>query len=264
MNDAGAIYFGKVAHRRLRPVEHRFSYRVFSFLIDLDRLDELSAGLKLFSRNRFNVFSFFDRDHGHDAPADLAEHVRSALRNAGLPADGRILLLCYPRLFGYAFNPLAVYYCHDASGKLTAIMHEVRNTFGGRHSYLIPTMEHDEVIHQEAEKVFHVSPFMPMEMIYRFRLTRPGERLSVVIRESDREGEIFQAALSGERAPLDDRALLGALLAYPLMTLKVIAAIHWEAIRLLLKGMRLLKGAPDPANAVSLVPPADAPWRKAA
>lgn len=250
---AGALYLGRVTHRRLKPVGHRLCYRVFSALLDLDRLDELDRNLRLFSRNRFNLFSFHDRDHGDGKPANLAAYIRATLHAAGLAADGRILLLCYPRILGFAFNPLAVYYCHDAAGSLSANIYEVRNTFGGRHSYLIPAPGDGEIVRQKADKVFHVSPFMEMATRYHFRLTRPGSDISVAIRQTDAEGGVLHATFAGARAEMTDKALFGAFLAYPLMTLKVVAAIHWEALKLLLKGLKLVKGAPDPKAPVSVI-----------
>lgn len=252
-NHQSALYFGRIMHRRLKPVAHRLEYRVFSMLVDLDELDQLDAKLAFFSRARFNLFSFHDRDYGDGAPNDLAAHIRGVLAGAGVAAEGPIRLLCYPRMLGYAFNPLAVYYCHDRTGALTAIIYEVRNTFGGKHSYLIPVEGDADIIRQTADKNFHVSPFMPMDMRYHFRLTRPGDEIAVVIRQTDAEGAVFNAAFTGARVELTDRALLRAFFAYPLMTVKIIAGIHWEAIRLMLKGMKLLKGAPDPARPVTII-----------
>lgn len=259
-----ALYFGEVSHRRLKPVGHVLRYRVFSALFDLDQLDELDRRLKFFSRNRFNLFSFHDRDYGHGKPSDLAAYVRATLKDAGVAADGRIGLLCYPRILGYAFNPLAIYYCENRAGGLVAIVYEVRNTFGGRHSYLIPVEGTGDVVRQGADKVFHVSPFMEMETRYEFRLSRPGERVAVAIRQSDAEGAMLHATFAGERRPLDDRTLLKAFLRYPLMTVKVIAAIHFEAVRLLFKGLRLRAGAPDPVVPVSVVRSNETARRKAA
>ena len=265
MSAAGALYFGDVAHRRVKPVGHRLKYRVFSLLLDLDRLDALDRSLRFFSRNRFNLYSFHDRDYGHGRPGDLAAHIRATLTAAGIAADGRIRLLCYPRILGYAFNPLAVYYCENAAGDLAATIYEVRNTFGGRHSYLIPVEGGGAVVRQDADKVFHVSPFMEMATRYEFRLTRPGARILVAIRQSDAEGPVLYATFAGRRRRLDDRTLLKAFVSHPLMTLKVIAAIHFEALRLFFKGLRLRAGAPDPAAPVSVVRPArKAPERRAA
>lgn len=250
-----ALYHGRVMHRRLRPVSHRLDYRVFSMLIDLGRLDELDKRLKYFSRNRFNLFSFHDRDHGAGAPCDLAEWVRDVLRDEGLPADGAIRFLFYPRILGYAFNPLSVFYCHDATGDLVAIIYAVRNTFGGRHAYLIPVEPGatGADVRQAADKVFHVSPFMEMATRYHFRLSRPDARILVAIRQHDAAGPIFNAVFAGEAEPVTDGALKRAFFRYPLMTVKIILGIHWEALRLLAKGMRLLPGAPDPAHPVTVV-----------
>lgn len=258
------VYEGVVAHARFKPVRHRLTYKVFSFLLDLDELDEAAASLRFFSRNRFNLFSLYDRDHGAGRSGGLAAHVRETLAEAGLDGSGRILMLAYPRMLGYAFNPLTVYYCHDCSGALAAILYEVRNTFGGRHSYLIPVEDTGETIGQAAGKVFHVSPFIDMDMRYRFTLSRPSDRVSVFIQTSDADGPVLNASFTGKAAPVTDRKLLALFFRYPLMTFKVIAGIHWEALRLLLKGLRLRPGAPAPARGVTVVPASEKHPRKVA
>lgn len=260
MTDAlrSSAYVGRVNHRRSRPVEHQLEYRVFSLLIDLDELDDLDAKLTFFSRGKFNLFSFHDRDYGTGAPANIAAHIRKSLSEHGIAANGRIALLCYPRILGYAFNPLAIYYCRDASEKLVAILYEVRNTFGAKHSYLIPVVDGETgVIRQHADKVFHVSPFLDMAMQYHFRLSPPAEKISVAIRETDREGPILHASFHGDRRALSDGALLKLFFTYPLMTLKVIVGIHFEALRLIAKGLKLRPGDPTPAHPITLaLPPA--------
>ena len=260
-----ALYVGRVIHTRLRPVRHRLGYKVFSMLIDVDELGALDRGLSLFSRNRFNLFSFHDRDVAAGG-GDAAGETRAAMAAAGVDAGGPLKLLCYPRILGYVFNPLAVWYAHDRAGRLSAILYEVRNTFGGKHSYLIPvgTEQGGSIIRQSADKAFHVSPFMEMETRYHFRLTRPGESLAVAIRQTGAEGAILNAAFAGTRRALDDRALAAIFLAYPLMTLKVIAAIHWEALKLMARGLRLRPGAPDPAEPVTVVRAAMEKARRAA
>jgi hypothetical protein len=222
-------------------------------LIDIDRADDAGRTLKLFSVNRFNLFSFHERDHGCDDEAPLAARIRATLWGAGFRGDGRILLLCYPRILGYVFNPLAVYYCHDGEGRLEAVIYEVRNTFGGMHSYLIPVEDDAPIIRQSADKVFHVSPFMDMDHRYNFRLKRPGDDIAVAIHQTDASGPIFNAAFSGAREEATDASLARAFLRYPLMTLKVIAAIHFEAAKLFLKGMRTRKAASEPPGPVSII-----------
>lgn len=264
MSDPAArLYHGAVTHRRLKPVGHAFAYRVFSMLIDIDRIDEIAEKSRWFSRNRFNLFSFHDADHAFSQEDAVSPGVRTTLRSHGYRGDGRILLLCYPRILGYVFNPLSIFYCHDARGRLEAVLYEVRNTFGGRHSYLIPAEDDAEVIRQSADKRLHVSPFMDMDHQYAFRLSRPGETLSVFIHQTDREGAIFNAAFAGRAEAMTDAALLKAFFRYPLMTVKIIAAIHFEAGRLFLKGMRLKGRGADPAEPVSAAPRTSAQKRAA-
>ena len=251
--NAARIYEGVVTHVRLKPVRHKLRYKVFSLLVDVDRLEELGAGLKRFSYNRFNLFSVYDRDHGAGAQGGLAAHIRNTLSGAGIDAGGRILMLCYPRMLGYAFNPLTVYYCHDGDGALAAMIYEVRNTFGERHCYLIPVDNGAGKIDQAAEKVFHVSPFIDMDMNYRFLLTPPAANIRVHIETGDAEGPVLTATFAGAASEATDEKLLGLFLRYPLMTFKIIAGIHWEALKLLAKGLRLRAGGPPPQRAVTVV-----------
>lgn len=237
------LYFGHVMHHRLIPVRHRFVYRVFSLLIDLDQAPDIAGRSWLLSHNRFNLFSLHDRDHGERDGSPPRPWVERRLAAQGLDLDGgRIFLLCFPRLLGYVFNPLSVYYCYHRDGRLAAMVYEVKNTFGEQHAYAIPVEPgHDAAtaLSQSCAKTFYVSPFIAMKAEYRFRLEEPGERLALAIRERVEEGRLLIATITGRRAPLDDRRLLRALLAYPLMTLKVILAIHWQALRLWRKGLRL-------------------------
>jgi DUF1365 family protein len=247
-----ALYHGIVTHSRLTPKTHVLTYRIFSLLLDLATLDAQVAPLRLFSRNRFNLFSFHDRDYG-DGSGDPLGWAKRQLREAGLPAEGcNVKLLTMPRLLGYAFNPISIYFCFDAAGSLIAILYEVNNTFGQRHSYFMPveTMR-DGVVHQGCAKNFHVSPFMDMNLHYDFTVRPPEETLLLRIDVSNPRERVLTAALSGRRAVLNDSSLWRALMSYPLLTLKVMAGIHWEAALLWLKGMRIRKCPAPPAEAVS-------------
>ncbi len=250
-----ALYFGRVMHKRLRPFVHRFAYRVFSLWLDIDAVADLSRRLRLFSHNRFNVFSFFDRDHGPRDGRPLRDYVETTLGEAGIALDGgRIHLLCFPRVLGYVFNPLSIYFCRHADGRLRAILYEVTNTFGDRHSYLLPVdggRDSDEPITQACEKVLYVSPFIDMESQYRFRVKEPGERLSILIRQDVAEGEQLVATLTGTRAVLGDRQLAQAFVTHPLMTVKVMGAIHWQALWLWFKGATFHRRPAPPSEPVS-------------
>lgn len=234
-----ALYWGKVMHARWRPVQHRFSYRVMSLLIDLDRLNEANRQSRLFGVNRAALFSFHERDHGEGRSACLSQHVRELAAERGIDlSGGRILLLCYPRLLGYVFNPLSVYFCYGASGDLALLIYEVRNTFGEMHSYVLPVQDARPgcTIRQSRAKEFYVSPFMEMETHYRFSISPPEQDVMVRIVQTSEQGAMFAAAFRGRRRPLTSHSLLAALFGLPFLTFKVIAAIHWEALRLWLKG----------------------------
>lgn len=250
-----ALYLGRVMHARLKPFRHRFAYRVFTCLFDVDGLGALDQKLRLFGHNRFNLFSFHDRDHGARDGSPLRPWVEARLAEAGLSLKpSRIELLCFPRLLGYVFNPLSIFFCRDDKGDLAAVVYEVKNTFGDQHSYVLPvparTGSSAPVIHG-TDKKFYVSPFIEMDCTYRFRLTEPGEQLAVLIRQADAQGELLIATLTGNRVNLDDRAIARAFIRHPLMTVKVMVAIHWEALWLWVKGARLVP-RPAPAGAANL------------
>jgi uncharacterized protein len=255
MTTNSALYCGTVIHRRLRPRRHQLRYSAFWMLLDLDEIDELTGRLWLFSRRRFNAVSFYDTDHGEQIGEPLRQQIEHHLSKAGLDLDGgAIQLLCMPRIFAYGFNPLSLYFCHRANGALAAILYEVRNTCGERHSYLIPVRTIDSaVIRQSCDKCFYVSPFMDMNLRYDFRVLPPSEKVSVVISASDAQGPQLVASLIGRRATLNDAAILGLLLRMPFLTLKVIAAIHWHALRMWAKGFAVKPRAPKPTRPVTTI-----------
>jgi uncharacterized protein len=249
-----ALYTGTVAHRRLRPRPHRLRYRVFSLLLDIDEIPALCARLRLFSHRRFNLFSFDERDHADGSGGSLRDWVEGRLGQAGLDLDGGpIRLLAMPRVLGYGFNPISVWFCYRRDGDLIALLHEVHNTFGERHTYLLPVAADDRAttISQSCAKTFHVSPFMAMDMRYDFRVHAPDETLSLAIRGSDADGPLIVASLAARRNELTDAALLRAFVRTPLLTLKVIGGIHWEALRLWIKGIRLHARPPAPDHPVT-------------
>jgi DUF1365 family protein len=240
-----AIYTGWVMHRRLRPRVHAFRYRVFAMLLDLDEGPRL--GLRLFGWNRRGVFSFRDRDHGDGR--DLRVWLDALLAQHDIVADGKRSVLCYPRILGFVFNPLSVWFCHAKDGALKAVVYEVHNTYDERHAYVL-AVTGDAPVKHGCEKLFYVSPFLSRDCRYTFRVTPPGRRVAIAIREEEAGHAILHASFSGAYRALTDGALLKMLLAYPLMTLKVVVAIHYEAVRLMLKGVKRHPHAPKAVYAV--------------
>ena len=242
--DAAALYVGEVMHARLKPVGHRFTYRVMSLLIDLDRLEVANRQTPLFGVNRRALYSFHEADHGERDGSSLRLYAQRSAAEHGIDlTGGRVLLLCYPRLLGFTFNPLSVYFCYHASGHPVLLIYEVRNTFGDIHAYVLPVVLGDispAGIRQTRDKRFYVSPFVEMAMRYHFRLTLPKDHVKLRILETDSEGPLLSATFNGYRRILNTQELLRSFFSLPMVTLKVVAAIHWEALRLWLKGMRLV------------------------
>ena len=249
-----SLYRSEVMHRRLFPVRYRFAYRVYSLLLDIDRLDEAAAGSRVFGHNRPNLFAFYDRDHGPRDGSALRPWIDALLSRAGIElAGGRVELLCFPRVLGYVFNPLSIWYCHHRDGSLRAVLCEVSNTFGESHAYLL----HDHgrpmqwPVRDQHDKDFHVSPFIGMDARYHFRLGEPGEQLQVMIREFQDDALMLAAAQVGHRRPFTTGELLKAALAIPFMTFKVMALIHWQALKIWLKGARFYRKPAPPTEEVS-------------
>ena len=267
---ASGLYPGVVTHTRLKPRRHALAYRIFMLLLDLDELEALDRKLKLFSLKRFNLIGFDPRRHGDGSATPLKAQVEAQLAAAGITHGGPIRLMAMPRILGGGFNPISVFYCHRLDGALSAILYEVNNTFGERHSYLIAAPEPDlrsgskneefgdtPVLKQACDKGFYVSPFMDMDLTYAFRLRPPAgidrEPVQVLVDVDDAQGRVLATGFAGTRQALTDANLLRAWLTHPWMTLGVVAAIHWEALFIWLKGEPIRQRPAKPKWAVTVV-----------
>ncbi len=250
---AAVLYPGEVIHQRLNPFGHRFSYRVFSLLLDLDRLCEIDRISRLLSVNRAGLVAFHDKDHAELGNETAREYTDRLLAGAGLPRRAaRVLLLAYPRILGYVFNPIAVYFAYDELDRLVALIYGVRNTFGERHSYVAlvePGDLSEAGIRQSRRKRFHVSPFIGMEARYHFRILPPGRSVRLRIHETEAGAPLLAATFSGNARSLTTTNLIACLLQFPFMTWKIIVGIHWEALKLWAKGARFISGPPAPETA---------------
>lgn len=244
------FYTGHVVHSRVSPARHRFRYRTFSLCIDLDELSTLNQ-IRGFSVNRFNLLSFYEKDHGL-GQGKLREYINRLLTERGhAHATHRIELLCYPRILGYVFNPLSVYFCYDQQQTLQLVVYEVSNTFGQRHSYLLTVKDCENVL-QSCDKKMYVSPFMPIDCRYHFHIKPPQKAVTIAIRQYQADQQpLFSAAFTGQQQPFTSRNLHRLFISHPLMTLKVIAAIHWEALQLWRKRVALQPRNAHPAHSIS-------------
>jgi len=229
------IYNGEVNHTRFKPVKHFLNYKTFSLFIDLDEIEQLDKSISIFSHNKFNIFSFYNKDHGDRDGNCLKKWVISNLKKYKIEGNiSKIKILCYPRIFGYVFNPLSIFYCYE-NEKLKSIFYEVKNTFNEQHTYIFKIKDGEE-IKQKCKKKFYVSPFMDMETFYNFKLIDPNQRLSVMIKQTDAEGTVLTATQTGDKKEFNFKQLLINFFRYPLMTLKIISSIHFEALLLWKKG----------------------------
>jgi uncharacterized protein len=234
------IYFGTVSHRRLQPLTHELRYDVASVLVDVDELQASDLPM-LISRNRINLFSIYDVDHGDkNAKQSIADFAWTKVREEGLSTIvTRVLMLCYPRILGFAFNPLTTYFALDAEGRTRLMIYEVHNTFGGRHTYVSKPISPGQDIYHVTEKRFRVSPFNAVEGHYGLRATEPGDKIAVGVALSTAEGPILKAHFQGQRKPLNNANLLSYFVKFPFLAMKVVGGIHWEALKLWLKGLNL-------------------------
>ena len=237
-----SIYNGTVIHRRFKPKVHFFKYSVFSLLIDLSELQFLEKKIKFFSYNSFNLISFYEKDHGCRDGSSLIDWVKKNLNENNIKSENiNIKLLCYPRIFGYDFNPLSIFYVYDNHEKLISILYEVKNTFGEQHTYIFKVENDTNLFQHNCAKKFHVSPFIEMNCNYFFRLLKPGEKISVIIDQYQENEKILYASQNGKRSDFTSLELIKSYLKHPLMTFKIISAIHFEAFKLWIKGIKLIK-----------------------
>ena len=236
-----SIYNGTVIHKRFKPKVHFFKYKVFSLLIDLSELNVLEKKINFFSHNSFNLISFFDKDHGERDGSSLIDWVKKNLKENNITfEDIKIKLLCYPRILGYVFNPLSVFYVYDKKDDLISILYEVKNTFGEQHTYIFK-VKNNNILQHSCSKKFHVSPFIEMNCNYFFKILKPGEKISVIIDQYQSNEKLLYASQDGKRVDFTSAELIKSYLKHPLMTFKIISAIHFEAFKLWAKGIRFVK-----------------------
>lgn len=251
------LYDCSVMHHRLTPKEHRFRYGIFLFCLDLDELDTLSTRLRLFSRNRTNLYRFNDADHlppqtpdaiPHPLPAKSSLLSWIAAQGLPLPADTRVLLLTHCRVFGYVFNPVSFYFCLDAQDRPLCAVAEVGNTFGEQKPFLLrpEDLAPDACFRRIVPKHFYVSPFAALDLAFDFKLRVPGEQLDIHIDDVEGDRPVLLTALTGRRVPLTDANLARLTLKYPLVTLRVITLIHWHALKLWWKNVPWHRKAANP------------------
>jgi DUF1365 family protein len=250
---AHRLYVGEVMHMRLRPFRHQFRYRVFTTLLDID--DLMGAHSRAFTIDGFNLFSFHRKDHGPRDGSNLRRWVDQRIVAAGLPRPARVMLLSMPRFLGWAFNPISVYFGYNRAGALESIIYEVKNTFGDQHPYVHDARpDSDGAARHRQAKEMYVSPFIEMDQTYRFTVRPPDDRLAIRIKQTDEGDDLLIATQSGVRIPLSDSQLVRLSLTHPIAAIKIFAAIHWQAIKLKLKGARFIR-YPGAEKAIRPLPP---------
>ena len=253
MSFSSCIYSGYVTHKRFKPKRHFFSYKIFSLLIDLNEIENLERKIKFFSYNKFNILSFYNLDHGPRDGSCLVTWTKKILAESKIDiGSGTIKLFCFPRFFGYVFNPLSIFYCYDENLQLKAVLYEVKNTFNEQHTYVFPASPSSNLILHRCDKKFYVSPFIEMKTFYNFRLLKPGKNINVFIKQSDIDGTLLIASQVGQKLELNSKNLFAQFLKHPLMSFKVILAIHFEAFRLWAKGIKHVKKKIKIKNNLSL------------
>lgn len=235
---ASCLYECTVMHRRLQPKHHEFVYRIFLFLIDLDEIPALTRTVPLFSAEEPNLYSLRNEDYFQFHSRGLRANLETFLQTQNIPAHpAHIRLLTLPRMLGYTFNPISIFFCFDAENRPLTSVVQVGNTFGELKPYLVPLDESGHSFHIRVPKNYYVSPFSPLDLAFDFRFDPPGNRLHIAIDDYRGEEKILLSTLTGKRTELNTSNLARLTLAFPLVTLKIIFLIHWEALRLWLKGI---------------------------
>ena len=252
-NFSSCIYSGLIIHKRFKPKKHFFSYKAFSLLIDLNEIEDLEKKINFFSHNKFNILSFYNIDHGPRDGSSLTKWVKKNLVKAKININEvSIKLLCFPRFFGYVFNPLSIFYCYDKHEQLRAVLYEVKNTFNEQHTYVFRSKPSSKIILHKCNKKFYVSPFIEMKTFYNFRLLKPGKSINIQIKQTDSYGLLLLAQQVGKKINLNSKSLFYQFLKHPLMSFKIIVAIHFEAFRLWSKGIKLVRKKIKIKNNLSL------------
>jgi len=250
---ANGLLIANVMHARHRPRPHVFNYGVYYLAFALDKIQLLSC--RILSLGRFNLFGFYERDHGLRDGTSVEKWIRGALAQWDIPqADGRIVLVTLPRVLGYVFNPVSFWFCLDRQERLRAVLSEVSNTFGEHHSYISFHDDRRPIVHDDwltARKVFHVSPFMDVKGYYQFRFVYSETKVGVWIDHYDEEGLMLSTAVTGKRTTLNASSLLWSFFRYPLVTLKIVGLIHYEALRLCMKGIKYRPKPSAPTTKIS-------------
>lgn len=247
-----SLYRGRVRHSRTRPISHMFTYRVFYGMFDIDRLADLAQRTPFLSIDRFNLFGLHQKDHGPTDGTPLRPWAEHLMSEAAVDLEGgKIFLLAFPRILGYAFNPISEWYCYGPDNDLRGIIHEVRNTFGDRHAYVV-SIDRSSLAHT-TDKMLHVSPFNDMDQTYSFVMNQPGADLHLAITQSDPDGVMFAAEMDLHRMDMSGANLLRLFFTHPLLTFKVTAGIHWQALRLWVKGVHFHRRPLPPHHSHTIV-----------